>query len=113
MCAEGVSMARSGWASSRGREQFWRERVQRQPSDGQSVREFCVDAGLSLPSFYWWRRELRFRDSRRAGHRPRFVPVRVTAAASVLEVVLGVGGGFDAAHLCAVVAALEATPCST
>jgi hypothetical protein len=82
------------------------------------VREFCVDAGLSLPSFYWWRRELRSRDARRdAGQRPRFVPVRVTAAASVLDVVLGggrvvrVGGGFDAAHLCAVVAALEATPC--
>ncbi len=111
-------MARSGWASSEGREQFWRERLERQQASGQSVREFCVAAGLSLPSFYWWRRELRSRDfSRGAGDRPRFVPVRVTAVASVLEVVLGsgrvvrVGGGFDAAHLRAVVAALEATPC--
>jgi hypothetical protein len=111
-------MARSGRASSEGREQFWRERIQRQQANGQSVREFCVEAGLSVPSFYWWRRELRIRDARcGAGHRPRFVPVWVTAASSVLEVVLGggrvvrVGGGFDADHLRAVVAALEATPC--
>jgi hypothetical protein len=111
-------MARSGQVSSEGREQIWRERVQQQQASGQSVREFCVGAGLSLPSFYWWRRELRKRDARRgAEYRPRFVPVRVTDAASVLEVVLGggcvvrVGGRFDAAHLRAVVAALEATPC--
>ena len=85
------------------------------------MREFCVGAGLSVPSFYWWRREVRIRDARRGGgNRPRFVPVRVRAEPGVgamLEVVLGsgrvvrVGGGFDAEHLRAVVAALEASPC--
>jgi hypothetical protein len=85
------------------------------------VREFCQGAGLSVPSFYWWRREVRIRDARRAdSHRPKFVPVRVTprpAPVSVVEVVLvggrwiRVGSGFDAEHLRAVVAALEAMPC--
>jgi transposase len=104
-----------------GREQFWREQLRRQQSSGQGVREFCEGAGLSVPSFYWWRREVRIRDARRGGgDRPRFVRVRVTLEPSKdasLEVVLGggrsirVGSGFDAEHLRAVVAALEATPC--
>jgi len=114
-------MARSGRASIVGREQFWREQVRRQQSSGRSVREFCDGAGLSVPSFYWWRREVRIRAARRGtGDRPRFVPVRMTpepAAGAALEVVLGggrsirVGSGFDADHLRAVVTALEATPC--
>jgi hypothetical protein len=76
---------------------------------------------VSVPSFYWWRRELRIRDARRVtGNRPKFVPVRMTpqqAPVSVIEVVLAggrlirVGSGFDADHLRAVVAALEAAPC--
>lgn len=114
-------MARPGRASIGGREQFWREQLRRQDSSGQGVREFCEGAGLSVPSFYWWRREVRIRDSRRGGgDRPRFVPVRMTPeppAAAAVEVVLGggrvvrVGSGFDADHLRAVVTVLEATPC--
>jgi len=121
LVTEGTSMARSGRASIVGREQFWREQVRRRQSSGRSVREFCDRAGLSVPSFYWWRREVRIRDARRgAGDRPRFVPVRTTPeppAGAALEVVLGggrsirVGPGFDADHLRAVVTALEATPC--
>ena len=114
-------MARGKRTSIGGREQFWREQLRRQQASGQGVREFCEDADLSVPSFYWWRREVRIRDSRRGGSdRPRFVPVRLTPEPSVdasLEVVLGggrsvrVGSGFDAEHLRAVVAALEAPPC--
>jgi len=64
---------------------------------------------------------VRIRDSRRGGSdRPQFVPVRLTSGSSAdasLEVVLGggrsirVGSAFDADHLRAVVAALEAVPC--
>jgi hypothetical protein len=120
--AEVTEMTRTRQTSVVGREQFWREQLRRQQSSGQGVREFCVGAGLSVPSFYWWRREVRIRDARRGGSvdRLRFVPVRMTPEPSVdasLEVVLGggrsirVGSGFDADHLRAVVAALEASSC--
>jgi transposase len=117
---KGTNMARAKRSPIVGREQFWREQLRRQESSGRGVREFCEGAGLSVPSFYWWRRQVRIRDARRGGDRPRFVPVRLMPAPSVnasLEVVLGggqsirVGSGFDADHLRAVVAALEATPC--
>jgi len=114
-------MARAKRSAIGGREQFWREQLRRQQTSGQGVRGFCEGAGLSVPSFYWWRREVRIRDSRRdGGDRPRFVPVRMMlepSADASLEVVLGggrsirVGSGFDAEHLRAVLAALEATSC--
>lgn len=113
-------MARRFRVSVGGREQFWREQLCRQRASGQGVREFCEGAGLSVPSFYWWRREVRIRDARRGSARPRFVPVRMTPEPpkdASLEVVLGggrsirVGSGFDAEHLRAVVTALESTPC--
>jgi hypothetical protein len=119
--AEGTGMARAKRSPADGREQFWREPIRAQRASGQRVREFCQAAGLSVPSFYWWRREVRIRDARRRGaNRPQFVPVRMTprpARDSSVEVVLAsgclvhVGSGFDADHLRAVVAALEAAPC--
>ena len=114
-------MARAKRSTTEGREQFWREQLRAQQVSGQGVREFCNRAGLSIPSFYWWRREVRIRDARRAARqRPKFVPVRMTprpARDSAVEVVLAgdrlvrVGSGFDSDHLRAVVAALEAVPC--
>ena len=114
-------MARAKRSTTDGREQFWREQFRAQQASGQGVREFCQGAGLSAPSFYWWRREVRIRDARRRGtNRPQFVSVRMTprpARDTSIEVVLAggclvrVGSGFDADHLRAVVAALEATPC--
>jgi hypothetical protein len=118
--SEGTGMARFKRSKADDREQFWREQLRTQQCSGQGVREFCQAAGLSVPSFYWWRREVRIRDARRAAsHRPKFVPVRITpgsAPVSVIEVVLAggrlirVGSEFDAVHLRAVAAALEA-PC--
>ncbi len=102
-------MQRKGPRRDVGKERFWRETVRRQQRSGRSVREFCGENGLSEPSFYAWRRELRRRAARTAhpqtGPRairpagraaaerrpvvPRgrraarmFVPVRVAAAAS-------------------------------
>ncbi len=84
------------------------------------MREVCQGAGLSVPSFYWWRREVRMRDARRGADRPQFVSIRTTpgpAPVSAIEVVLAGGRlvrvetGCDADHLRAVMAALEAVPC--
>ena len=41
-----------------GRERHWREVIRAQRNSGQSVREYCRQAGLKEASFYWWRREL-------------------------------------------------------
>jgi hypothetical protein len=119
--AEGIGMARGKQSTTGDREHFWREQLRRQQASGQGVREFCQGAGLSVPSFYWWRREVRIRDARRHGlNRPRFVPVRIAprpATGGGVEVslasgrVIRVGPDFDADHLRAVVAALEAAPC--
>jgi len=40
------------------RERYWREVVRGQGQSGQSVREYCRDAGVKESAFYWWRREL-------------------------------------------------------
>ena len=44
------------------RDRFWREVLARYGASGLSVRAFCVQAGLSEPSFYAWRRTLARRD---------------------------------------------------
>jgi hypothetical protein len=99
-------------------ERLWRRRLSAWQRSGLTGREFCRRESLSEPSFYGWRRELARRDRVRAAAKrpPAFVPVHVVAT-EALEVMVGsgqvvrVGPGFDAAHLRAVVAALEATSC--
>jgi transposase-like protein len=99
-------------------EQFWRAMLRRWHSSGLSVRGFCEEHGLAVPSFYAWRRTLARRDSAVG-----FVPVQVipepkpqtTAAGlpSSLEVVLGAGRvlrvapGFDEPTLRRLLALLE------
>jgi transposase len=99
-------------------EQFWRAMLRRWHSSGLSVRAFCEEHGLAVPSFYAWRRTLAQRDSAVS-----FVPVQVlpepeprtTAAGppSSLELVLGTGRvlrvapGFDGPTLRRLLALLE------
>ena len=37
---------------------LWRERFARRDSSGLSVKEFCTTEGITVPSFYAWRRKL-------------------------------------------------------
>lgn len=104
----------------RSREQFWRKTLVDFQASGQSIRGFCGAHGLHESAFYFWRRELTRRDhrpaKRTAASKPMFVPIRVVAS-QPLEVVLRtgqvvrVGPGFEAAHLQAVVDALEGRSC--
>lgn len=80
------------------KERHWREVIREQVRSGLSIRAFCREQGLSEPSFYSWRRELRRRDtaprSRRGegdDHRPQLVPVSVAASPECVEVVLSGG----------------------
>src|ERR1700739_2127018 len=115
---EGTAMVRRGRERDAGKEQFWRRMLGLWRQSRCSVRDFCVEHGVSEPSFYAWRRSIAQRDRQRrdAGHaagagpiaprlrahqssgRPRdaqpvFVPLGVVAAptATPLEVVLGPG----------------------
>lgn len=120
-------MARRGDGS--GKERFWRGMVGRwRRTRGQSIRAFCVEHGLSEPSFYAWRRTIAERDEQAArldrdanvDNLPAFVPLRVTAAptsaATGLELVVGPGQvvrvlpDFDAATLQRLLAVLREAP---
>ena len=41
-----------------GKTAMWRERLRRYEQAGQTVAEFCRREGVSVPSFYQWRRRL-------------------------------------------------------
>jgi len=97
---------REAWAK-------WRRLVAEQKRSGESVAEFCRERKLCAPHFFAWKKRL----SQAAA--AKFVAVQVLevdepAPSPALEIRLAGGRsvlvepGFDAAHLRAVLAALEA-----
>jgi hypothetical protein len=122
------------------KEQFWRQHVEAWRKSEKSVRAYCVEAALSVPSFYAWRRELARRDgvappqakrlrgetrastpgAGRGGIGPSsWVQLQVpsVAAAAPIEIELAGGtvvrlrGEVNRQALSDVLAALEARPC--
>jgi hypothetical protein len=107
-----------GRARDERKERQWRRWIGDWQASGLSVRTFCERRGLTVASFYAWRRVLQRRDAAKA----TFVPVQVVADAvptrtSALEVILTdgravrVAPGFDAATLRQLLAVLEERPC--
>ena len=107
-----------GRARDERKERQWRRWIGEWQASGLSVRAFCQRRGLTVASFYAWRRALQ----RRAAEKATFVPVQVLPDAvqtqtSALEVVLAdgravrVAPGFDAATLRQLLAVLEGRPC--
>ena len=93
----------------------WRRRMARFEGAGLSVVEFCLQEGISTPSFYQWRKRLAQEGGDEIGSPSSFRPVRLVGAAEVsvelpggtrlripaadrqaLEVVLGVLARVDA-----------------
>jgi hypothetical protein len=71
-----------------GREEFWRRLVAGQPTSGRSIRDWCIQHGVSEPSFYAWRKELARRDAavnqdRDRGAAPQFVEFQVDASSNI------------------------------
>ena len=67
-------------------QQRWLQRLQRFHRSGLTVAAFCQQEGVSVPSFYAWKRRLRTPSPDRPATTPRFVPVRLgspTASAPV------------------------------
>ena len=55
-------MVRRGRERDAGKEQFWRRMLGLWRQSRCSVRDFCVEHGVSEPSFYAWRRSIAQRD---------------------------------------------------
>jgi hypothetical protein len=107
-----------GRARDERKERQWQRWIGEWQASGLSVRAFCQRRGLTIASFYAWRRVLQ----QRAAEKAAFVPVQVVAdtvltQTSALEVVLTdgravrVAPGFDAATLRQLLAVLEERPC--
>ena len=107
-----------GRARDERKDRQWRHWIGEWQASGLSVRAFCQRRGLTVASFYAWRRALQ----RRAAEKATFVPVQVLPDAvqtqtSALEVLLPdgrtvrVAPGFDAATLRRLLAVLEGRPC--
>ena len=81
--------------------QQWTRRFERFTRSGQTVAQFCGDEGVSVPSFYQWKKKLtvgsarqstssrRRRSGKNQDSRP-FKPVQLTVAPSVSAVPGGV-----------------------
>lgn len=104
--------------------QAWVERLARFPDCGLSPAQFCTREGVSLPSFYAWKRRLATEALDPAAAAPpdgdggpRLLPVRLPAPAVALELVLPGGGvlrippGADLAWVRSLVEALGGVPC--
>ncbi|HEX4132442.1 MAG TPA: hypothetical protein VHZ24_20595 [Pirellulales bacterium] len=104
------------------KQQFWRGVIAGFDPQRSTVRRWCADHGVSEPSFYAWRRELRRRD-RAATKRAsvRMVPVRIAPTpTSFVEpgaagVVIALGNGLclrvSLDQLSAVLDVLESRAC--
>jgi hypothetical protein len=94
---------RAKW--SRDKEQGWREVIEEQRRNGQSVREFCRGRGLKEASFYRWRQVIGRRDAEVV--RADTSSARMTALASVVMI----DGPSDDAKSSAVSTAIEIVLC--
>src|SRR5262245_4031346 len=99
--------------------QAWVERFQRFADSGLRPAPFCAQEGVSLPSFYAWKRRLGAEANGTAIEPagPRLLPVRLQAGPAPLElvlphgVVLRIPAGVDEATLGCLLRLLGGTPC--
>jgi hypothetical protein len=78
----------------------WRQRFRRYAKSNLSVAQFCSKEGVSVPSFYFWKRKLGVASSAggRTGRRrktPRFRPITVVGPAPVVSARLPSGVQLD------------------
>jgi transposase len=109
---------------SRAARRVWVERLTRFPTSGLSPAQFCANEGVSLPSFYSWRRRL-LTEKDSPGTAPtgdaspgaRLLPVRLASTHAVPELVLRDGTvlrvtpGCDLAFVRSLVETLGDAPC--
>lgn len=112
-----VDPARASRRSRAATRQKWAERVARFRASDLSVPQFCLTEGISVPSFYFWRRTLAAETAAEPTTRPTVVPVRIARPAPAVEVVLPSGAvlrfSADSApeQVAALLRAVGAIPC--
>ena len=80
-----------------GKAAVWRERLRRYEREAVTVAEFCQREGVSVPSFYQWRKRLA---KASAGRRQmRSSPRQGSAAAPAFQQVMLAGSGVVAIEL--------------
>jgi transposase len=102
------------------RRQAWAERLVRFAAAGQTIAQFCAAEGVSVPSFYLWRRRLTTTADavpEHAAAAPRLLPLRLPHPVPAIELVLPSGAvlrcgpGADEATLTALLRLLGVLPC--
>jgi hypothetical protein len=99
--------------------QAWVERLARFAVGGLPTAQFCAAEGVSLASFYLWKRRLAKTpaDSPGPDEAPRLLPVRLGSAPAPLELVLPggtvlrVAAGADPVTLATLLRLLGVSPC--
>ena len=102
--------------------QLWVERLARFSTSGLRPAEFCASEGVSLPSFYSWKRRLAAPGPSAANESsgpdlgPRLLPVRLPTSAAVELVlpggaVLRLAPGCDLAFVRSLLDVLGGPPC--
>ena len=71
------------------KEKFWRKLVDGFNPERTTVRQWCADHGVSEPSFYGWRRELKRRDGEgtprpRPKQRVQLLPVKIAPSSAAM-----------------------------
>jgi hypothetical protein len=104
--------------------QAWAERLERFAAAGLTTAQFCAAEGVSVASFYLWKRRLAPADSASAPAttsgsepRPRLLAVRLPEQTPAVELVLPtgallrIGAGADEATLRCLLRLLGVPPC--
>jgi transposase-like protein len=64
----------------------WRRRLTEQRRGGLSIAAYCLRYGLSVASFYYWKRKFRDERPARPTQRDTFLPIAVAAANGSIEI---------------------------
>jgi transposase len=94
----------------------WMARLTRFADSALTVAAFCDRERVSVPSFYYWKRQLADAPPA-ASNAPRLLPVHLTAGPTPVELLLPGGAvlrlspGCDLDFVRALLATLEAIPC--
>jgi hypothetical protein len=92
----------------------WRGLVSEQAGSGQSVAVFCRGRNLCAPHFYWWKKRLRESTATKFAEVQVTEPTPIAPSDPRVEIRLQngrslmVGPGFDAEHVRALLAVVEA-----
>jgi hypothetical protein len=97
--------------------QAWRARLDRFAASALTVAAFCHREHVSVPAFYYWKRQLGDDRQASAADAPRLLPVRLTAGPPPAELLLPGGAvlrltpGCDLDFIRSLLATLGAIPC--